>query len=296
MAAELAKSIFIDLRLAHMIIATVLFLVAYLIPDFAGSLAWDSIVPLKMEVIAKNGSKFTVVGTLANPAFSYPLKDEQVSTSMLAIFSAVVPISLIIISTLISFFSQRSQENKTVPEKDQPEPPRVACTTWPAFRIGVRIMDGFSGTLESTGITLLISETLKLACGRPRPNYQFMHDEEPVDALSSFPSAHASVGFCGLTYAALVLWHDLGSPLMKQPNLHVLILPMVLVCTSPMWLAGWISVTRVQDHYHHSYDVTAGALIGIACAMMIFYIHKSVSSSRQAPVKSVQVPANDSQV
>merc|ERR1719221_1653535 len=135
-------------------------------------------------------------------------------------------------------------------------------------------MDGVSGTLESIAITVLITEILKLACGRPRPNYELFRDEKAVDAHSSFPSGHSSVAFSSMTYAALVLWHDVGAPVMKHPTLHVLLLPLVLLCTSPMWIAGWIAVTRVQDYYHNYDDITAGALIGIGCSVVISSIHK----------------------
>ena len=137
-------------------------------------------------------------------------------------------------------------------------------------------MDGISGLLASVALTLLVTEILKLAVGQPRPDYKEMRIEDPLNSISSFPSGHSSVAFASFSYASLVMWHDVGAPLLKVPNMHVLILPLVLVCTAPLCIATWIAVTRVQDYYHRAVDILAGSIIGMTISVIIFSVHKLV--------------------
>ena len=278
MGGTVASAIFIDLRMAHMIIAAAFLLFAFFIPDFAGSMAFKQHVPLEVQVTKNSSATSEILGTFSNPAISYPLVNEQVSTDALVLISTFVPIPLIFISTLISVFClpctpkiQPGDEPDRGESSDNPP-----CTKSPAFYFGIRFMDGISGLLESVAITLFVTETLKLAVGQPRPDYKEMHIEDPLDSISSFPSGHSSVAFASFTYASLVMWHSLGAPLMKMPNMHVLILPLVLVCTAPLCISTWIAVTRVQDYHHRTVDILAGSIIGMTSSVMIFSIHKLV--------------------
>lgn len=45
-----------------------------------------------------------------------------------------------------------------------------------------------------------------------------------------------------------------------------------LLCFAPMWLALWISITRVQDYWHDKTDIFAGALLGLTVGSVIFNI------------------------
>lgn len=282
MGLGMASAIFIDLRMAHMIIAAAFLLIAFFIPDFAGSVVFKQDVPLEVQVTKNSSATSEILGTFSNPVISYPLVKEQVSTDALVLISTAVPIPLILISTLISFFCVPCKTPK-IQHGDEPDrgesevssdyPP---CTKSPAFYFGIRFMDGISGLLESVAITLFVTETLKLAVGQPRPDYKEMHIEDPLDSISSFPSGHSSVAFASFTYASLVMWHSLGAPLMKMPNMHVLILPLVLVCTAPLCISTWIAVTRVQDYHHRTVDILAGSIIGMTSSVMIFSIHKLV--------------------
>ncbi|CEQ43138.1 SPOSA6832_05039, partial [Sporobolomyces salmonicolor] len=39
---------------------------------------------------------------------------------------------------------------------------------------------------------------------------------------------------------------------------------------APLFVAGWICVTRLEDHYHHPTDVLAGSVIGLASALVVY--------------------------
>ena len=289
--ATMLKVVFVDLRVGNLLIALAVFLIGYFLPDLAGSLTFEAIVPLKVTVDSSLNLTFT------NPRFSYPLEEEQVGRGLLVILSAVIPTLLITASTLISFFclpwthrpqkNDGDEENPTEKNDGDEENPtetptetRPVCTTSPAFYIGTLFMDAFSGLLETAAFTLLVTGYLKLSCGRPRPNYAEYYLKSPHDAVSSFPSGHTSISFCGLTYASAVLWHDIGAPLVKLPRMHILTFPLLLLFMSPLLLAMWIAVTRVQDYYHNYDDITAGAFIGMASSLMVFAVHNSVPKER----------------
>ena len=278
--ATMLKVVFVDLRVGNLLIALAVFLIGYFLPDLAGSLTFEAIVPLKVTVDSSLNLTFT------NPRFSYPLEEEQVGRGLLVILSAVIPTLLITASTLISFFclpwTHRPQKNDGDEENptETPTETRPVCTTSPAFYIGTLIMDAFSGLLEAAAFTLLVTAFLKLSCGRPRPNYAEYYLKSPHDAVSSFPSGHTSISFCGLTYASAVLWHNIGAPLVKLPRMHILTFPLLLLSMSPLFLAMWVAATRVQDYYHNYDDILAGAFIGMATSLMIFAMHNSVPKER----------------
>lgn len=290
------SAIWIDLRLIHMLLGAAFLLIAYFMPDYAGSLAFQQRVPLNVRVA--NNISTQIWGHFWNPAFSYPLKEQTVSTSALALSCSLIPMGLILVSTMIAFCVAHCGDPRTAPaenlEPNQADLP--GFTKWPLFRIGVRVMDGFSGLLESIAFTLFVSEVLKLAVGQPRPNYRKFHIEEPLDAISSFPSAHSSLAFAGFTYASMTLWSDVAAPLIKKPKMNVLVLPLLLVCTAPLCVASWIAVTRVHDYQHTCVDILAGAVIGLSSSVMLFCIHASVPKPSfivpPEPVKEVEKEPN----
>ena len=45
------------------------------------------------------------------------------------------------------------------------------------------------------------------------------------------------------------------------------------ICIAPLFLAVFVCLTRLQDHWHHPTDVLAGATIGSACALLTYLIY-----------------------
>jgi undecaprenyl-diphosphatase len=91
----------------------------------------------------------------------------------------------------------------------------------------------------------LVNGPIKMVFRRQRPGHVDDHPHDlRVPVTSSFPSGHATAGFC----AATLLAADLGR--------------------APLWysLAAVIGWSRVHVGVHHPSDVAAGALIGLTTA------------------------------
>mmetsp|Transcript_50203 Transcript_50203/g.79947 ORF Transcript_50203/g.79947 Transcript_50203/m.79947 type:complete len:360 (-) Transcript_50203:33-1112(-) len=59
--------------------------------------------------------------------------------------------------------------------------------------------------------TQLTTDVIKNGVGRPRPNYLNLHEQEPEEAIRSFPSGHASYVFSVMFILSLYLLHSLLS-------------------------------------------------------------------------------------
>ncbi|KAF2795790.1 PAP2-domain-containing protein [Melanomma pulvis-pyrius CBS 109.77] len=137
------------------------------------------------------------------------------------------------------------------------------------------------GWFISLILTLFITDLVKNAVGRPRPdliarcqpdkgtpdhklvtfevctqeNHHVLHD-----GWRSFPSGHSSFAFSGLGYLALFL---AGQCHVFRPRTD---LARVLVALAPLLGAALIAISRCEDYRHDVYDVTTGSLLGILVA------------------------------
>ncbi|KAI4339029.1 hypothetical protein MLD38_024016 [Melastoma candidum] len=132
------------------------------------------------------------------------------------------------------------------------------------------------GLLFSVLLTAVITESIKNAVGRPRPDFFyrcFPHGNatfNPVtknvmcngdkavikEGYKSFPSGHTSGSFAGLGFLALYLSGKIRA---FDRRGHVSKLGLVLL---PYLVAALVGVSRVDDYWHHWQDVFAGALLG----------------------------------
>ncbi|WZZ18922.1 hypothetical protein YC2023_112011 [Brassica napus] len=139
------------------------------------------------------------------------------------------------------------------------------------------------GLLFSVLITGVITDAIKDAVGRPRPDFfwrcfpdgrGFFHnvtrdvlctgDKNVVkEGHKSFPSGHTSWSFAGLGFLALYLS---GKIRVFDQRGHVAKLCIVFL---PLLVAALVGVSRVDDYWHHWQDVFGGAIIGLS----IFYTH-----------------------
>jgi membrane-associated phospholipid phosphatase len=122
------------------------------------------------------------------------------------------------------------------------------------------------------GLTLFVTEILKIMVARPRPNYFSYVKFDPAsnqatapkshqkDAKVSFPSGHASNAFACGTWISLFL-----SQLHHGQELW-----WILLVFLPVGIATYIASTRITDYMHHVSDVVAGALLGIGVAVVVF--------------------------
>ncbi|XP_068636558.1 lipid phosphate phosphatase 2-like isoform X1 [Aristolochia californica] len=137
------------------------------------------------------------------------------------------------------------------------------------------------GLLFSTLITGVITDSIKDAVGRPRPDFFWRcfpdgkavyhnvtgnvicHGDESVikEGHKSFPSGHTSWCFAGLAFLALYLSGKIRA---FDRRGHVAKLCIVFL---PLLIASLVGVSRVDDYWHHWQDVFAGGLLGtvVAC-------------------------------
>ncbi|ONI17257.1 hypothetical protein PRUPE_3G148800 [Prunus persica] len=131
------------------------------------------------------------------------------------------------------------------------------------------------GLLFSVLITGVITDAIKDAVGRPRPDFFwrcFPDGKDVYDQLGnvvchgkksvikeghkSFPSGHTSWSFAGLGFLSLYLS---GKIKVFDRKGHVAKLCIVFL---PLLFASLVGVSRVDDYWHHWQDVFAGGLLG----------------------------------
>lgn len=139
------------------------------------------------------------------------------------------------------------------------------------------------GLLYALLITAVITDSIKDATGRPRPNFYyrcfpdgkaaFKADGDVLcngdrlkikEGYKSFPSGHTSWSFAGLGFLA---WYLCGKLRAFSNKGHARILCIVV---SPYLFAALVGVSRVDDYWHHWTDVFTGALIGTTVAAFCY--------------------------
>ncbi|CAI0447254.1 unnamed protein product [Linum tenue] len=140
------------------------------------------------------------------------------------------------------------------------------------------------GLLYSVLITGVITDAIKDAVGRPRPDFFWRcfpdgkgkFDPITTDVMctglksvikeghKSFPSGHTSWSFAGLGFLALYLS---GKVRVFDQKGHVAKLCIVFF---PLLFAALVGISRVDDYWHHWQDVFAGGLIGLVVASFCY--------------------------
>ncbi|XP_050149967.1 lipid phosphate phosphatase 2-like isoform X1 [Malus sylvestris] len=131
------------------------------------------------------------------------------------------------------------------------------------------------GLFYSVLITLVITDAIKDAVGRPRPNFFWrcfpngigIYDPATNNCVctgekkiikeghKSFPSGHTSVSFAGLGFLA---WYLSGKIKVFDRRGHSAKLCIVIL---PLLCAALVGISHVDDYWHHWQDVFAGGLI-----------------------------------
>ncbi|KAL9453301.1 hypothetical protein AB3S75_008995 [Citrus x aurantiifolia] len=140
------------------------------------------------------------------------------------------------------------------------------------------------GLLYAVLITGVITDAIKNATGRPRPNFFWRcfpdgvphyggqwgdvlchgKDSEVREGHKSFPSGHTSWSFAGLGFLSLYLSGKIKA---FDGRGHVVKLCIVLL---PLLVASLVGVSRVCDYWHHWQDVFAGGMIGLVVATLCY--------------------------
>ncbi|KAL5726579.1 hypothetical protein ACHQM5_009612 [Ranunculus cassubicifolius] len=140
------------------------------------------------------------------------------------------------------------------------------------------------GLLFAVLVTGVLTDAIKDAVGRPRPDFFWrcfpdgkdVYDPITTDVMctgdkkvikeghKSFPSGHTSWSFAGLVFVA---WYMAGKIRVFDRRGHVGKLCIIFL---PLLIAALVGVSRVDDYWHHWQDVFAGALIGTTVASMCY--------------------------
>ncbi|RMZ70925.1 pap2 domain [Pyrenophora seminiperda CCB06] len=197
-------------------------------------------------------SPFHRMFSLDNLSLSYPhATTERVSVPYLFLYAGALPLLLLIAWALVT----RPGTHKA----------HVTLLGW-----GISMI-----------LTMFITDVIKNAVGRPRPdliarckpspgtpahtlvtwevctetNHHVLHD-----GWRSFPSGHSSFAFSGLGYLALFL---AGQCHVYRPRAD---LARVLLAMAPLLGAGLIAISRCEDYRHDVWDVSVGSLLGMGVA------------------------------
>ncbi|KAL3830853.1 hypothetical protein ACJIZ3_019655 [Penstemon smallii] len=153
----------------------------------------------------------------------YPLQDNTVPLWAVPIIAIILPISVIVVFYFIR---------------------RDVCDLHQAIL----------GLLFSVLITGVLTDAIKDAVGRPRPDFFWR----------CFPDGNGVRSFAGLGFIA---WYLSGKIRVFDRRGHVAKLCIIFV---PLLLAALVGVSRVDDYWHHWQDVFAGGLLGITVASLCY--------------------------
>ncbi|PYH40511.1 phosphatase PAP2 family protein [Aspergillus saccharolyticus JOP 1030-1] len=242
-----------------------------LIACIAGFYVLDSIEPYHQHF------------SLRNISIQYPYAvHERVTIQEALCISGVAPLLIIAVYTLFidGLFSHNKPQDPVSGKRKFNGPYRWKDRLW-------ELNCGVLGLLLSQGLTFVITQVLKNACGKPRPDFidrcqprAGSQDAIPglsnstictgehaliKDGFRSWPSGHSSSSFAGLFY--LTLW--------MSGKLHIMDnkgeVWKALLVMIPSLGATLVAVSRIMDARHHPFDVITGSLLGIICAIISYH-------------------------
>ncbi|KAG0310043.1 hypothetical protein BGZ99_000709 [Dissophora globulifera] len=186
----------------------------------------------------------------------------------------------------------------------------IACIALFYRRSYTDLHNGLLGLFLAQALVLIVTDSIKIAVGRPRPDFLdrclSIYDNQaqgipvpllvdPINMLSnssictrtdllkdgfkSFPSGHSSFSFGGLGYLSMYL---AGKLHLFDERGHIYKSICVL---APLIGAALIAISRVDDYRHHWQDVSVGAFIGIIFAVFSYrqYYPSLASAKCQHP-------------
>ncbi|PHU17931.1 Lipid phosphate phosphatase 1 [Capsicum chinense] len=141
------------------------------------------------------------------------------------------------------------------------------------------------GILYSVLVTAVITDSIKDAVGRPRPNFFYRCFPDGIEAFEdngnvkchgdpkmvkegykSFPSGHTSWSFAGLAFLS---WYLCGKVKAFDRRGHAAKLCIVLL---PLLFAALVGISRIDDYWHHWTDVFTGSIIGTTVASLCYLL------------------------
>jgi diacylglycerol diphosphate phosphatase / phosphatidate phosphatase len=221
---------------------------------------------------------YTRVQALDDPSVMHPHLPDTVPASTLVILSLFLPLLAFLACSLASGDASRSASRLEM------------------FALGL---------VEANGLTVAVTNILKLLAGRPRPHFaavcvayvegsnaECTGDEHAVwEARKSFPSGHSSLAFAAAIYTSAYLAGIISlaqSQHGRNPNGQGPLGWKFLVVMAPPLLAALVAVSRTRDWHHNYDDIVCGSLLGSAISAL-------VARSRLPDVLAAEVDARESE-
>jgi len=239
-------------------------------PNLLGKIyhALDWIVIICMLIVAFVIDSFVIPFQrqflLADITINYAFKTETVSDLELFLISALLPLIVIILCSILS----------------------------PPHKRFLETYRGIMGLAESIIITLFLTNIFKVAVGELRPyfiavcqpdlNLECTGDvAEIIEARKSFLSGHASISSSGLFYLSLFLirvFRFRFSHLMNFESFKIAELNsnyrarffLYAIIVAPTFGSSLIGLSRISDYYHQPHDVIFGFILGVSMAIAAF--------------------------
>ncbi|KAK9063714.1 hypothetical protein SSX86_017586 [Deinandra increscens subsp. villosa] len=214
---------------------------------------------------------------------------------LILVLLAIIEIVLNIIHPFYRFVGEEMMTDLKYPMKDNTVPvwsvpiyavllPIVVFTFFYLRRRDVHdLHHAILGLLFSVLITGVITDAIKDAVGRPRPDFFWRcfpdgidnydrwgnvichgDDKDIREGHKSFPSGHTSWSFAGLGFLALYLTAKIK---VFDRRGHVAKLCILFL---PLLAASLVAVSRVDDYWHHWQDVFAGGILGLVVATLCY--------------------------
>lgn len=241
--------------------------------------------------------------SLQNLSLRYPHAVHETIPMPLALFlSGIIPLVSIAVYTLLidGLFSHNKPQKPLTGKRKRSGPHRWRDRLW-------EFNCGFLGLLLAQGLAFVLTQVLKNACGKPRPDiidrcqpretqdpYPFGLSNSTIctgdpalikDGFRSWPSGHSSSAFAGLFYLSVWLCGKLHV-MDNRGEVWKTLLVMV-----PVLGALLIAVSRIMDARHHPFDVITGGLLGIICAYISYRqyfppVTEAWNKGRAYPIRS----------
>ncbi|KAJ5534404.1 hypothetical protein N7527_000658 [Penicillium freii] len=220
--------------------------------------------------------------SLTNISIQYPYAvHERVPMIYALCISGLFPLVLIILYTLVidGLFSHHKPQDVASGKRKLRGPHRWKDRLW-------ELNCGILGLLLAQGLAFVITQALKTACGKPRPDLidrcqpranstdlfpglsnSTICTGDPAlltDGFRSWPSGHSSSSFAGLVYISL--W--LGGKLHIMDNRGEAWKALLVMV--PLLAASLVAVSRIMDARHHPFDVITGSMLGVVCGFVAY--------------------------
>ncbi|KAG6410374.1 hypothetical protein SASPL_128432 [Salvia splendens] len=195
----------------------------------------------------------------------YPLKDNTVPIWAVPIIAVILPLTVI----LVFYFIRHNVYD---------------------------LHHALLGLLFSVLITGVLTDAIKDAVGRPRPDFYWrcFPDGKPVSPVGNVQctgskSVIKEGSFSGLGFLA---WYLSGKIKVFDRRGHVAKLCLVFF---PLLLAALVGVSRVDDYWHHWQDVFAGGLLGWAPHAYLDMVAESQSANHASTNHGIHLAEQESE-